>query len=259
MNLDLEKKLTNYYTRYYKDQCCLPDWEKRVTSRLHEEDKETQRMKSLVEDFNFDFNNKKHLIVGAGTGGLAVVIKDNYAAEVFGVEPEEEEYEIIKLRCIENNINADNFKKAYGEKLPYPDSSFDFVHCFTVLEHVQDVNECLNEMIRCVKKGGKIIINTPNYSFPYEGHYKIYFPTFLPKIFGYIYLLILRKDYTFLKSINYITEKSLNKILVTKNNIQWLRIYKPPSLSGGFLRKIVNYLITKKFIYPQQDLIITKK
>ena len=50
-------------------------------------------------------------------------------------------------------------------------------------------------------------------------------------------------------------EKSLNKILVTKNNIQWLRIYKAPGLGGGFLRKIVNYLIMKKFILKTMVLV----
>ena len=114
-------------------------------------------------------------------------------------------------------------------------------------------------MVRLIKPGGKIYINTPNYSFPYDGHYKIFLPTFLPKIFGYLYLIILRKSYKFLKTINYVTEKELNKILVRKNNITWLRVYKPKNESSNNLAGLLcNWLIFKNFIYNAQEIIIIK-
>ena len=258
MSNELRDKLTKYYTRYYRDECSLPDWQSRVESRLKEEGKEEGRMRDLVEDFNFDFKEKKHLIVGAGTAGLAVTLKELYSADVFGVEPDEEEFEIIKLRCLENAIPQSHFHKAYGEQLPFENSLFDFAHCFTVLEHVQDVEKCLDEMIRVIRPGGRIIINTPNYAFPYEGHYKIHFPTFLPKVFGYIYLKLLGKDYKFYSTINRVTEKSINKILIRKSGIKWFRVYKPRKSLNGFFGKIINYLVFKKFIYPQQDIVIIK-
>ncbi len=110
--------------------------------------------------------------------------------------------------------------KEYCEKTSFPDDEFDFVYCFTVLEHVNDISKCIDEMIRILKPGGTIYINTPNYQFPYERHYKIPFPTFFPKIFGYIFLRILnRPTKYFNKNIKYSTVKKLNKILSKKSNI----------------------------------------
>lgn len=258
MTTEIKEKLTAYYTRYYRDMCSLPDWEARVVNRINEEESELEKLKKSSNDFCFDFNNKKHVIVGAGTAGLATVLKDVYQAEAFGVEPEDEEFEIIKLRCIEHGIDPSHFYKAYGESLPFGDNIFDFAHCITVLEHVQDVSKCIDEMIRVVKPGGRIIINTPNYAFPYEGHYKIYFPTFLPKFLGYVYLMLLGKDYHFYKTINRVTEKSVNKILVTKENIKWFRLYKSEKKMKGFVGSFINILIFRRFIYPQQNIVIIK-
>jgi ubiquinone/menaquinone biosynthesis C-methylase UbiE len=259
MNKNLEEKIRAYYKNYYRDECSLPDWEIRVESRLDEESIEKKRMNDLVNNFSFNFIGKKHLLVGAGTGGLAVCLKRDYQAEVFGVEPNLQEFEIIKMKCLESGIDPNNFILAYGESLPFEDESFDFVHCFTVIEHVNDVEKCIDEMIRVTKKNGRIIINTPNYRYPYEKHYKIFFPTFLPKIFGYIYLLLLGKNYKFYSSIQRVTESSINKILIRKENIKWYRLYSSKKRDHSPAAIIVNYLFFKRFVYPQQDIVIIKK
>ena len=247
-----------YYQEYYREDCSLPDWDARAHARLEEETIEKKRMEILCRDFGFEMKGKKHLIVGAGTGGLAICLKNNYSAEVFGVEPNFEVYEIITLRCKENGIPTENFLKAYGEELPFSAGTFDFVHCFTVLEHVADVEKCIDEMIRVLKIDGRIIINTPNYAYPYEKHYKIYFPTFLPKVFGGLYLRFLGKKSNFYSTIQRVTERSINKILVRKENITWYRIYSSPKQDTGRARWLVNWLFFKVFVYPQQNIIILK-
>lgn len=259
MASQIKNKLTEYYTKYYRDDCSLPDWKSHVESRLNEEEIDRKKMKILRDNFGFDFYGKKHLIVGAGTGGLAVCLKKDYQADVFGVEPNREECEVIKIRCEENKINPNNFFMAYGEDLPFENESFDFIHCLTVLEHVNNIEKCIDEMIRVLKPTGKIIIDTPNYSFPQERHYKIYFPTFLPKFFGHLYLILLGKNHHFFSSINMLTEKGLNKILIKKANIGWFRIYFSKKKDKGKMAWLTNYLYFKKFVYPQQDIIIFKK
>lgn len=254
----LKEKIIAYYTKYYRDECSLPDWKSRVETRLSEESNDRKRIDILCKNLNFDFFNKKHLIVGAGTGGLAVCLKLDCRADVYGVEPSSEEYEIIKLKCIENNIDPGNFFKAYGESLPFKDNTFEYIHCFTVLEHVSNVEKCIDEMIRVLNPGGKIIINTPNYAFPQERHYKIYFPTFLPKFFGYLYLILLGKNYHFFSGINMLTDRDLNKILIKKENIGWYRLYYSKKRNTGKMSWLTNYLHFKKFVYPQQDIIIFK-
>jgi ubiquinone/menaquinone biosynthesis C-methylase UbiE len=43
-----------------------------------------------------------------------------------------------------------------------PDSYFDFVICFQVIEHIRDSNFLLNEINRVLKNHGTLIISTPN-------------------------------------------------------------------------------------------------
>lgn len=256
---ELKTKIFVYYQKYYKD-CGLKDFKERANSRLNEEEMDGEKLEKLRIIFNFDFSNKKHLIVGAGTAGLGVVIKQKYNGEVFGIEPSEEEFEIIKGKCCEAGLNFSNFKKEFAEKISFSDNFFDFVYCITVLEHVRDVEKSIKEMIRVLKPGGFLYINTPNYRFPVEKHYKIVFPTFLPKFFGKVYLILRGKPTSFISSIKFLTEKKINKILAGQENIQWLRIYQSNFLSEkkgakGFLLKV---LIEKLFIYPNQDIVIQK-
>ncbi len=47
------------------------------------------------------------------------------------------------------------------EELPYKPELFDLVTCTDVLEHVVDLNTCLNRILRTIKKGGLLIIRVP--------------------------------------------------------------------------------------------------
>lgn len=260
MNELFNKKIIDYYTKYYRDDCSLPDWRKRAEDRLKEEDDELEKMNILQKIIGLKFDDsQKHFIVGAGTGGLAVALNNNFKCDVYGIEPEPEAFEIILEKLKQNNISENNFKKEFGENLSFPDNEFDFVHCFTVLEHVKDIEKCIDEMVRIARPCGLVYINTPNYNFPYERHYKIIFPTFLPKIFGYLFLIFLGKSPKFLRTINFINEKKLNKIFLKKTNIVWQRIYRSKKEnSKGRLGFLWNFLIKKMFIYPTQEILIRK-
>lgn len=256
----LQNKIIFYYEKYYQS-CGLADYKKRARARLQEEELDSERMKYLQELLNITFREgQKHFIMGTGTGGLAIILFKEYKCDIYGIESCEKQFEIIQEKCREVGINPSNFKQEFGENLSFEDNQFDMVHCFTVLEHVQNVEKCVREMIRITKPGGIIYINTPNYKFPREGHYKITFPTFMPKIFGYLYLVVRGRPYQFLKSINFITERQLNKILSKQQGIYWFRIYKPFEREKGRLRYLFfNFLKFNLFIYPNQEIIIRKK
>jgi len=254
---NLKKKILNYYRDYYKS-CGLDNFEEKSKKRLFEEDLERKRIERLTEILSLNFKGQKHFIFGAGTGGLAVVLHQNFFCEVAGIEPQSKALDIIREKVKEKGINPDNFKKEFGENLSFQSGQFDFVHCFTVLEHVNNVEKSIKEMIRITKPGGHIYINTPNYKYPQERHYKIFFPTFLPKIFGILWLLLNRKPTKFLKTINFITEKRLNKVLNNNGNIYWLRIYKPLLKEKGLKGKVFNFFKFNLGVYPTQEIIIKK-
>lgn len=57
-----------------------------------------------------------------------------------------------------------------GENLPLPSESVDVVWSHEVLEHVQDDQMAIQEMVRVLKPGGRIILFCPNRGYPFETH-----------------------------------------------------------------------------------------
>lgn len=57
-----------------------------------------------------------------------------------------------------------------GENLPFPANSFDMLLSNEVLEHVQDDRKSVEEMVRTLKPGGRMVIFCPNRGYPFETH-----------------------------------------------------------------------------------------
>ena len=62
----------------------------------------------------------------------------------------------------EENINNLFFQQSILEELSFEDSFFNKVICCEVLEHVDDKDRVLKELLRVLKKGGSLIITVPN-------------------------------------------------------------------------------------------------
>ncbi len=48
------------------------------------------------------------------------------------------------------------------EQLPWPDGTFDMVIATDILEHVLDLNTAVKELLRVLKRGGTLVVRTPN-------------------------------------------------------------------------------------------------
>jgi len=258
---ELRNKIKDYYTKVY-ESVGLKNVEEKVSMRMREEEEDARRIIDLESIARFSFGrDQKHLIVGTGTGGLAVELFKR-GCQVYGIDPNEEANEITKLKAKELGMPVDNFTTDIVESLPFNDNTFDFIHCFSVIEHVSSVKGALAEMIRVLKPGiGCICLNTPDYRFPYEGHYKIIFPTFLPKIFGYLYLLIKGRPVKFLRDVKYVTEGNINKILY-KQPVIWQRIYRqyPPEWDNPpFYFFLWRFFSVHLNVPKNQEILIRKK
>ncbi len=252
-NCKLRKLISDYYKDYYKIQLGLPDWRERVALRIDEEDVYCSRFVNWIEEWvNYSFFRKKVLIVGCGTGGELIKLTKK-GSEVFAIEPNEKALEICHIKCEKENIPVKNVMNAYSENLPFDSNTFDFVYCFTVLEHVEDVNLSIQEMVRCVKLDGKVFIQTPDYRQLYEGHYKLPLPMFLPIWFNKIILRALGRPTKFLSTIN----KVNSRVLLEKFSdlpVTALRVYKDEvkntplfSFRLGYVAQLVQFLIYKLF------------
>jgi SAM-dependent methyltransferase len=100
--------------------------------------------------------------VGCGIGLYTDAFRRE-TPQVFGVEIEHE-------RALEARERAAGVMQATGERLPFPDATFDVVFSHEVLEHVADDRICVEEMVRVARPGGRIVIFVPNRLYPFETH-----------------------------------------------------------------------------------------
>jgi 2-polyprenyl-3-methyl-5-hydroxy-6-metoxy-1,4-benzoquinol methylase len=95
---------------------------------------------------------------------------------------------------------------AIGERLPFPDRSFDVVLSRQVLEHVQSPGAVIREAYRVLKPGGCFFLTYENYLSFWEPHYRVPWVPLLPKSIGSLYLKALGRNPRFLReSITYTT------------------------------------------------------
>tara|TARA_Y100000590_G_scaffold463725_1_gene631199 strand:+ start:895 stop:1566 length:672 start_codon:yes stop_codon:yes gene_type:complete len=58
-----------------------------------------------------------------------------------------------------------------NDEIPEASNSLDFITCNSVIEHLNDATNLLEEAFRILKPGGKLILITPNFFYDYENFY----------------------------------------------------------------------------------------
>lgn len=99
---------------------------------------------------------------GCGVG-MYVNHLEPHAGTVIGLE-------FDLARAQEARLLSENILGAAGEFLPFPANSFNVVLSHEVLEHVQDDRAAVEEMVRALKPGGRMVIFVPNRGYPFETH-----------------------------------------------------------------------------------------
>jgi len=115
------------------------------------------------------------LEVGAGPQVLTsqVALQD---LVVTAIEPANQGFSVMKELGIKVTEAAKQegikykFIETTGEKYVEPDE-FDFAFSINVMEHVEDLNLVLDNVITSLKVGGKYHFVCPNYAFPFEPHF----------------------------------------------------------------------------------------
>lgn len=112
-------------------------------------------------------NDARVLDVGCGVGMYTSALIQRYTSQVHGLE-----YELP--RAMDARATTPQVVSAAAEHLPYPSDSFDTLLSHETLEHVQDDQAAVREMLRVLKVGGRAVIFVPNRWYPFEthGHYR---------------------------------------------------------------------------------------
>jgi SAM-dependent methyltransferase len=126
---------------------------------------------------------------------------------------------------------------AAGEFLPFGDNAFNIILSHEVLEHVKDDRRAVEEIIRALRPGGRLILFVPNRGYPFETH-GIYW----------------RGEYKFGNKlfINYLPRKWRNRLA------PHVRVYDRDDLDKLFTHLPVK-IIERKIIFGAYDNIIARQ
>lgn len=95
------------------------------------------------------------LDVGCGVGQVVARLKDA-GYEAHGVDVSEPNIE--RARAF-----SDRCQLYDGKKLPFPDQFFGKVGALNVLEHVEEPEAFIEEMVRVTQIGGSVVLSSPNF------------------------------------------------------------------------------------------------
>ncbi|NPV75387.1 MAG: class I SAM-dependent methyltransferase [Anaerolineae bacterium] len=102
------------------------------------------------------------LVDGCGVGAYLERLAET-AAFAVGLDIEWE-------RAEESHRKTPVVLNAAGEHLPFPQNQFDLVLSHEVLEHVQDDRRAIQEIVRTLRPGGRLVLFCPNRGYPFETH-----------------------------------------------------------------------------------------
>lgn len=124
-----------------------------------------RRRLEMVQEAAGDRIGGKLLVDGCGVGMYLHHLSPRFSPAV-GLDIEFE-------RLQEAHTLEPNVVNGVGEYLPFPTGTFDLVLSHEVLEHVQDDQLAINEAVRLLKPGGRLVLFCPNRGYPFEthGHY----------------------------------------------------------------------------------------
>jgi len=141
----------------------------------------------------------KLLEIGSGFGtNLATWLRE-FGIDGYGVEPTSPGFDagFVASRILfsANGLDPARILETPGERLPFPDATFDVVYSANVLEHTADPTKVLSEALRVLKPGGILHMEMPNFLSYFEGHYMIVMPPILWKgMLGQVVKFLYRRD-----------------------------------------------------------------
>jgi SAM-dependent methyltransferase len=103
---------------------------------------------------------------GCADGGYTEALVEYGAERAIGIDVDESRIE--KAKSKRRSARTDYY--AYAGRFPLPDHCVDGVLLNEVLEHVDDEHAVLREIHRVLRRGGKLVVMSPNRWFPFEGH-----------------------------------------------------------------------------------------
>ncbi len=126
--------------------------------------------------------NEVALDVGCGSGASMLALAKKYQT-VVGLEPSLPDLILARKALEAEGVTNFQLVQAYGQHIPYPEQSFNYINALNVLEHVFEPESVLTEARRVLKPGGIFAADSRNRFdlFLPEPHVKIRWVGLLPR------------------------------------------------------------------------------
>jgi SAM-dependent methyltransferase len=203
---EIENRVIQSYGRFFERIAHVPA--EKCARDVLDEEKVHDQIALFCQTFGLTphaLQKKRFLEIGSGFGIFLAVLRRDYGVESFGVEPASIGFEssyIIGREIIRGyGLDPEIVTAAFGEKLPFPDQSFDFVFSSTVLEHTQNPSAVLSESLRVLKLGGAMQFVYPNYGAFFEGHYALPWIPYMNRALGKLWVTLWRRDSAFIDTL----------------------------------------------------------
>ena len=108
--------------------------------------------------------NKDQIVlnIGAGTGNDAAILRKYGMVHVIDIN--QSALDLIPIQYVSEKKCCD------ACQLPYENNMFDIVAAFDVIEHIEDDQRAISEILRVLKPGGQLIFTVPAYQWLFSNH-----------------------------------------------------------------------------------------
>jgi len=80
------------------------------------------------------------------------------------------EFDPEHVRTARRRVQSAFVVRGSAERLPYADGAFDLALSHEVLEHLADDRASVEEIVRVLRPGGRLVVFVPNRGYPFETH-----------------------------------------------------------------------------------------
>lgn len=153
------------------------------------------------------------LEIGGGSGMVHIVLK-KMGYSIVSIEPalvgHDGSYELgtILMQCY--GVSGNGWLPLCVDQVGQINSQFDLIFSQNVLEHIDDLGGSFTAMVACLKPGGVMLHNCPNYTVPYEPHFGIPLVPMAPRTTEWIVPSL--KNSSLWNGLNFVTATRVKKI-----------------------------------------------